>query len=332
MNKGYIKVVLALLCVARYMENVAFASEYAPTPSSSNEEYKRQLSSPPKKAKQKLSSAPKKINQRAHFIPIGFKQKEYFNPIGFKQKTCLNPIECKRQLSLKAKEAKHAEYIMAEALEIAKKHAIHTDDYKPYSKRNGEIVYFKKVNDTDIGKLVFTIPNPDNYGDIVNMLWDPNGEKKFNIVFAKGSISRIYNENLVIIQQIYNGTVWNVYYHAIAHKVELSEDETAILLVSSNMNDHNKFGDTNYINTIVESANSFTPDIDSDEDIRNGKLTKLYINLMVFFIKKEANVVKITHLCSIDHLGSPTIPQDNIRTMTAYKMLNFVELRDIFKK
>lgn len=84
--------------------------------------------------------------------------------------------------------------------------------------------------------------------------------------------------------------------------LQLSEDTTAIALVSSNINDHDRKNSKNYINPIVESANSFTPEIDSEEDIKKGKLSKTYINLVGFIIKKEPDCVKITYLISVSNI------------------------------
>ncbi|SCL91944.1 fam-a protein, partial [Plasmodium chabaudi chabaudi] len=280
----------------------------------------QQLNSEPNQITHQLNSEPNQVTQQAHFIPIGFKQREYFNPIEFKH-----------QLYLKSKEAEYAEYIMAEALDTAKKHAIHTNDYNLYYNKGGVFLHFKRVNDTDIGKLEFTIPNANNYGDIVKMLWDPNGEKGLNTEFIEGKVSRMYSKNLSIIQRRYKGDTWNRYYYAMANKVEVSRDETVILLVSSDMNDHSGFDFDDYINSIVESANSFTPDMDSEEDIREGKLAKFYINLIAFFIKKRPTDVKITHLSSIDHEIPTDDPEKVFRQMTANSMLDIVKLRDIFK-
>ncbi|SCL83559.1 hypothetical protein, conserved, partial [Plasmodium berghei] len=52
MNKGYIKIALALLSVAGYMQNMAFASDSTPSPNSPNEEAIQQLYIDPKEAKQ----------------------------------------------------------------------------------------------------------------------------------------------------------------------------------------------------------------------------------------------------------------------------------------
>ncbi|SCL92976.1 hypothetical protein PCHCB_000546700 [Plasmodium chabaudi chabaudi] len=160
------------------------------------------------------------------------------------------------------------------------------------------------------------------------MLWDPNGEKKFNRVFVEGSFSRVYNKQLAIIQQRYLGLVWDRYYHALASTYQLSKDETAIVLTSSDMDDNN-YDDVKYVNPIVKSANTFNPIIES-EDIRN--LTKMHANLVAFFIKKEADGIKITHLCSMNYDFSSGDKQQRLRELIANKMFSAVNLRDVINK
>ncbi|SCL87841.1 hypothetical protein, conserved [Plasmodium berghei] len=207
MNKGYIKIALALLSVAGYMQNMAFASDSTPSPNSPNETSKEILDNDSEDDIQQSSSNPKEVE---HLL--------YDDP----------------------EEAIKAADIMTEALDFAQKHAEHTNDYKEYSKQDGVVLYFKKFKDTEIGKLELTIPNPDSYDDVVNILWDPNGAKNFDDKFIKGTIRRVYNKNLVIIQQLYKSLIrsWQRYYHALANKIELSKNKTAIVLVSSDMNDH----------------------------------------------------------------------------------------------
>ncbi|CAD2084422.1 fam-a protein [Plasmodium vinckei lentum] len=279
MNKGYIKVVLALLSVTGYMQNLAFASEQDPSTNSSNGTSTQVLSANPEEAKQ-------------------------------------------------------AAAIMADALNIAKKHAKHTKEYTVYDKLDDVTLYLKEVNGDEIGLLEFTIPNPDSYANVVDLIWNPNGAVHIDEKFIEGSTPQTYNENLVIIQQRYKSVLGNSqrYYHALAGKFELSENETAIVTASSNMNDHDGYyTNSKYVNPIVESINSFCPEIDSQEDIRKGKLYKMYINLMAFFIKKEPKGVKITHLSSVDaNVGWPLSLAAGKAKAT--KMFNFVKLRDIFKK
>ncbi|CAD2111718.1 fam-a protein [Plasmodium vinckei petteri] len=279
MNKGYIKIALALLSVASYMQNIAFARNTI----SNNK--------PPSNENIPLPASPE--------------------------------------------EAKQAADIMADALAIAQKHAQNSEDYKLYSKEdNGAILYFKKINETEIGKLDLIIQNPDSYADVVSMIWDPNGAKNFDNTFIEGSVPQVYNENLVIIQQRYKSAIgsWQRYYHAIANKVELSKDETAILLVSSDMNDHDGYCDKKYVNPIVSSANSFKPDINSQEDIRKGGLSKMYVNLVAFFIKKEEDSVKVTYISSVDPNVPWYVPGVAIKKALVKKFINMIKLREIFKK
>ncbi|CAD2111622.1 fam-a protein [Plasmodium vinckei] len=279
MNKGYIKIALALLSVASYMQNIAFARNTI----SNNK--------PPSNENIPLPASPE--------------------------------------------EAKQAADIMVDALAIAQKHAQNSEDYKLYSKEdNGAILYFKKINETEMGKLDLIIQNPDSYADVVSMIWDPNGAKNFDNTFIEGSVPQVYNENLVIIQQRYKSAIgsWQRYYHAIANKVELSKDETAILLVSSDMNDHDGYCDKKYVNPIVSSANSFKPDINSQEDIRKGGLSKMYVNLVAFFIKKEEDSVKVTYVSSVDPNVPWYVPGVAIKKALVKKFINMIKLREIFKK
>ncbi|WBY60004.1 fam-a protein [Plasmodium yoelii yoelii] len=272
MNKGYIKIALALLSVAGYMQNMAFATEYASSPDSSNETSKQVL---------------------------------YNDPEEDKQQSSVTPKEEEGLLYDDREEAIKAADVISEALAHIHKHIGNSNEYKLYSKEDdGARLYFKKFKDTEIGKLELTIPNPDSYEGIVNMLWDPNGAKNFDNSFVRGTIRRKYNKDLLITQQRHKSglNAWKGYYHALAGKIELSEDKTIIVLVSSDMNDHDGGGNKEYINPIVESANSFKPDINSEADIRKGKLSKLYVNLVSFFIKKEPDCVKIIYLISVSNI------------------------------
>ncbi|CAD2111716.1 hypothetical protein YYG_04465 [Plasmodium vinckei petteri] len=241
-----------------------------------------------------------------------------------------------------SEEANHAADVMAEALVFAYKHVQNTKLYKLYLKEDeGATLYFKRVNNIDIAKLELTIPNPNSYDGIINMLWNPNGEKNFDSSFIKGSFSRIYNKNLVIVQRRYKNSLGSgqIYYHALANKVEPSKDKTIIVMTSSDMNDHDVkplkkyvYPIIEYVNPIVEYVNSFKPHIDSEDDIRNGRLSKMYVNLVAFFIKKEADCVKVTYVSSIDYNASSYVSQYAVKNTTIKKILNIIKLRDIFKK
>ncbi|KEG03307.1 hypothetical protein YYE_02241 [Plasmodium vinckei vinckei] len=292
MNKRQIKITLALLSVVGYMQNIAFANENILSTDSSNEESKQLLSPDIEELEQLLSPDIEELEQ---LLSPDIEELE--------QLLSINSEDVERLLCTDPNEAKQAEDVAAEALAHLQYHAENTDDYYLYSKEDDEaIIYFKSFNGTDIGKLDLIIPNPDSYDDLIKMLCDPNSGKYFDESFIKGNIFRIYNKNLGIVQQRYKMAMWITYYNALAKKVELSRDETAIIIVSSNMNDHDKKNNKDYINPIVESANSFKPDIDSEEDIRNGKLSKVYINLVGFIIKKESDYIKLTYIISVRNI------------------------------
>ncbi|VEV58356.1 fam-a protein [Plasmodium vinckei vinckei] len=234
MNKGYIKITLALLSIVGCMQNIAFASETAATTNSLNKEYNQQL---------------------------------YIDP----------------------KEAKQAATVMAEAL---------------------------------------------SYADIVNKLWDANSAKNFDDELIRVRVSQTYNPNLQIIRRQYKSSIMGLqrYCYSLVNKVELSKDETAILLVSSDMNDRSDLGYTNYINPIVESANSLKPNINSQKYIRTGGLSKMYANLAAIFIKKEEECVKVTVLGSIDPNTPSYVSKDAIKNDLVKKFINMIKLREIIKK
>ncbi|CAD2097674.1 fam-a protein, fragment [Plasmodium vinckei brucechwatti] len=77
------------------------------------------------------------------------------------------------------------------------------------------------------------------------------------------------------------------------------EERTIIVIASANINDGYP-SNKEYKNTIVESANSFKTDIDSEDDIRNGQLEKKILNIAGYLIEKFRKCVEITYIESID--------------------------------
>ncbi|SCL97966.1 Acidic phosphoprotein precursor PCEMA1, putative, partial [Plasmodium chabaudi chabaudi] len=113
--------------------------------------------------------------------------------------------------------------------------------------------------------------------------------------------ARVYNPNLVIIQQRYKKKCGSSqkYFYALVKKTQISEGTTVIVMTSANINDHNP-SKKEYKNTIVESANLFTTDINSEEDIRQGKLKKAFVNLAGYQIQKRGDRADVTYIESID--------------------------------
>ncbi|SBW38089.1 hypothetical protein PBNK65E_000491300, partial [Plasmodium berghei] len=73
---------------------------------------------------------------------------------------------------------------------------------------------------TDVEKIQYIIINQNEYNEIINMLWGPNYKKLFNNGSVK--IVRVYNPNLVMIQQRYKKKFGRrqKYFYALATKVE----------------------------------------------------------------------------------------------------------------
>ncbi|CXI14826.1 fam-a protein [Plasmodium berghei] len=293
MNKIYMKTVFALLSLFVYASNKSIASDpFLRKPTSDNI----------------ISTFPNGISEDI------YKQNE--------ELICTNTEETKK-----------AEEIMKDAVTILQKHAQNEEDYSLYHKYDeGANVYFKKHEDTDIGKLELKIRSPDNYNDIVKILWDPNGAKHFDVNFINGKIVRIYNPNLVMVQFRSRSLVGlaQEYLYALAHKVEISENETIIVHASADINDHNDTYEYSYRNTILKSANSFQTEIDSEDDIVKGEIIKTYINLSGCIIKKEDEYVNLTCLNSID-VEFPNMKDLILKVVKSAKMATLANLRATFE-
>ncbi|VEV55384.1 fam-a protein [Plasmodium vinckei vinckei] len=168
------------------------------------------------------------------------------------------------------------------------------------------------------------------YDDIVKILWDPNGAQQFDGNFINGKFVRIYSPNLVMVQLRSRSLVGlaQEYLYALAHKVKVSENETIIVHASANINDHNDTYEYGYRNAILESANSFQTEIESEEDIRNGEIVKTYINLFGCIIKKEDDCVNLTCVNSID-VESPNMEDLILKVVKATKMAALTNLKNI---
>ncbi|KEG00173.1 hypothetical protein YYE_04978 [Plasmodium vinckei vinckei] len=70
---------------------------------------------------------------------------------------------------------------------------------------------------------------------------------------------------------------------------------------SGNINDHNPSKKA-YQNTFIKKANSFTTDIDSEEDIRKGKLKKTFVNIAGYLIEKSKWHVDIAYVESVSNM------------------------------
>ncbi|CAD2102623.1 fam-a protein [Plasmodium vinckei brucechwatti] len=202
-------------------------------------------------------------------------------------------------------ETKNADKVMEEAIEHLKHYAINADGYK--TNGNGlehNMFYFKKkckVNNVTVDKIIYTVDDPDMYESTIHQLWDPDIINLIDNIDTKTKIVRVYSMNLVMIQQLYKN--WQggheKYFYALATKVQLSKDTAIIAMTSANIIDHHP-SDKEYKNKIVKKANLFTTEIDSEDDIRNGKLKKTYAHLAGYYIQKHNDHVNVTYISSTD--------------------------------
>ncbi|CAD2092370.1 fam-a protein [Plasmodium vinckei lentum] len=261
MNKFYIQHVFFLLSIFVYANNEALASE----PNIKN-----------------YNKVP--LSTFTHPTPEELYEKN-------KHLLCTNP-----------EEAKQADKLMNEALLHLVYHAKNEDDYKPHrSKLPFQTVVHKKKHEdiTDVLRIKLEVSDPNQYNYSINKVWNPNSPNSFNTGSVK--IVRVYNPYLVMIQQRYEQKKGfrQKYFYALAKRAEISEDQAIIVITSANINDHNP-SDKQYENTLIKSANLFKTDIDSEDDIRDGKLQKVFVNLAGYLLEKKHDHIDATYVESID--------------------------------
>ncbi|SCL89831.1 fam-a protein [Plasmodium chabaudi adami] len=322
MNKFYIQFVLFLLIISLYVNNKTLATESAPGKATKIKSKNSHVTVSVYMNDNPLAteSAPdiaKKIKSKDRYATVSV----YMNdkplptepapgkPKKIKPKDRYATSEeiyekNKHLLCTNPEEIKNAEKLMNEAVEHLKYHATCKKGYKAISHivRN-HMVFFKKKHqgDTDVVKATYRKKDSNRYNQVVGKLWDPDIIDLLDYNYTKRKIARVYNPNLVIIQQRFKKWLWSheKYFYALAKKVQLSKYESIIVMTSANIIDHHP-SDKEYKNTIIESANSFTTEIDSEDDIRSGKLKKTFVRLAGYLIQECQTYVGITFISSID--------------------------------
>ncbi|SCL88860.1 fam-a protein [Plasmodium chabaudi chabaudi] len=292
MNKFYIQIVLFLLSISIYVNNKTLATEPDPGENTKPEpEY--------------CCVTPEEIyEQNKHLL-------------------CTNP-----------EETINAEKLMNEAVTHLENHINDKDSYEicKWKARKDTTCRKKRLEGNTIVQRVnfqyfhsnkVSINEQYNYNEIINMLWDPDLANNFNNGSVKRKIERVYNPNLIMIQQRYKS--WfggrEKYFYALAAKFDISKDKAIIVMTSANIIDHHP-SKKEYKNKIIENANLFTTEIDSEEDIRKGKLEKIFVNIAGYLIEKKGLCVNITHLESIDgHIskGQELIIEKSLNKFFHYK-------------
>ncbi|CAD2109162.1 fam-a protein [Plasmodium vinckei] len=263
MNRFYIQIVFFLLSFSVYLNNETLATN--PDPGMA-----RKI----KTKSKKYCDTPEEIHkQNKHLL-------------------CTNPNEITNAIKLMNEAATQLEY-----------HAKNKEGYKlrvPYIDNNRSFS-IKKHEGTIVQRTNFQYYLSSKYNEMINMLWDPALANHFNNGSVKRKIVRVYSPNLVMIQQRYKN--WfggrEKYFYALAAKVDVSKNTTAIVMTSANIIDHNP-SKKEYKNKIIENANLFKTEINSENDIRNKKLKKTFVNIAGYLLEKTSAYVNFTYLESID--------------------------------
>ncbi|SCL86616.1 fam-a protein [Plasmodium chabaudi adami] len=266
MNKFYIQIVFFLLSVSVYLNNKTLATEPAPENATKT------------KSKNSYATSEEIYENNKHLL-------------------CANP-----------EEALEVEELMEEAVTHLEMHATSKDDYKnlmgnPYCNLD---VYEKKYHDdTIVLKFHYILHDPNKYNETIGEFWDPDCINFLDHAHTQRKIIRVYSPNLILIQQRYKRSRYDrqKYFYALVRKAQISEEKAIIVMTSANIIDHHP-SKKEYKNTIIESANSFTTEIDSEDDIRKGKIKKMFVNIAGYLIEKNDNQVDITYIKSIDENGS----------------------------
>ncbi|SCL82639.1 fam-a protein [Plasmodium chabaudi adami] len=220
--------------------------------------------------------------------------------------------------------------VMDEAVTLLRHHAANKDDYSLYHSEKNANLYFTKPGNPEAGKLSIIIQDPNKYDDIVTLLSHPNGAKYFDESFISGKISRLYNTNFALLQQRYKGRIGSLkkYFYALMKKVNVTSKETIIAYVPTDINDNTNSNNKNY-NTVLKKANSLKIDINSEEDIRSGKLKKTFSNVFGYIIKKEIDHINITYVKFVE--GSYSIlPKWLNKMLRGLKILKLTKLINLF--
>ncbi|VTZ78714.1 fam-a protein [Plasmodium yoelii] len=294
MNKFYIQILFFLLIISLYGNNKALATEVAPKTGAKPKSirYTKPKSIRYTKPKSKKHEKPKSKKS----YPANDNTEEIYE----QNKHLLHPD---------IMEHINARNFMRDALVQLEYHANSRAYYKLFCRNyDYHMLFYKKKfrGHTKIQKVEYIIDDPNQYNEIINEVWDPNSDNYFYAGSVKRKIVRVYNRNLVMIQQRCKQWSWSreKYFYAIAAKYKISENKTIFVMASANIIDHNRKNNKYFENEIVESANIFQAEIDSEDDIRNGELKKMFVNLSGYIFEKRKNHIYITYVDSNDEHGS----------------------------
>ncbi|CAD2105810.1 fam-a protein [Plasmodium vinckei] len=134
--------------------------------------------------------------------------------------------------------------LMNEAARHLEYHATIKNDYKymgAYPDYNLNFYEKEHKDHIKVGKFQYIVRDTNKYNETIDEFWDPDCINFLDYKNTKRKIVRVYNPNLVMIQQRYKA--WFLdrekYFYALAAKFNVSENKTIIAMTSANINDHN---------------------------------------------------------------------------------------------
>ncbi|CAD2110864.1 fam-a protein [Plasmodium vinckei petteri] len=308
MNKFYIQIVFFLLSIFICVNNITLAT--VPTPKKKDNKTIATVPTPKKKDNKTLATAPD-IGIARNIKP----KKCWDTPKEIYEKNkdllCTNPNEIAIAVKLMNEAARHLEH-----------HATCKDGYKPrrWNWELNNVLFKKKHGNTVVQKMNVKYYHVHTYNEITNILWDPALANKFNNGSVKRKIVRVYNPNLVMIEQSYKSWfgIRQKYFYALAAKFDISEEKTIIVMTSPNINDRNSKNKKQYLNPIIENANVFKTQINSEHDNRNGIWKKTFVNIAGYLLEKTSAYINITYLESIDGHTSKYKDLINVRNLNNF--------------
>ncbi|CAD2102764.1 fam-a protein [Plasmodium vinckei lentum] len=311
MNKFYIQIVLFLLSVSVYLSNKTLAAELNPGNATSLRSIPDKDTSDEvyNKHKRLLCKNHKETAQAIEFMNEAVTKLEYYAELAKNKKSG----RINSSISMDSCKEKHED------------HTNNNESGRRDSNTSANSCEKKEEEEDPINKYVlkfnFQIDDPNKYNRIINKLWNPDYSNSSNHPNPSNhprssnhpnssdphetitKIVRVYNPNLVMIQRRFTDWIWKrqKYFYALVKKVQISENKTIIVMSSAKINDNSK-DNTDYKNPIIESANLFETEIDSEDDIRNGTISKTYVNISGHLIEKKKTCVDVTYVMSINGL------------------------------
>ncbi|CAD2095794.1 fam-a protein [Plasmodium vinckei] len=325
MSKFYIQIVLFLLSISVCLNNTTLAADPSPKKASQKVLNKASNEVPNKAPNNVPNKVPNNVpNKAPNNVPNKAPNKSPNNvPNEIPGLISKNPyptaeeiFEEKKQLLCEdPEETINAGKLMDEAVVHLAYHAANKDGSEPSKSDTGSSSLSHKKKDENTPKILKANRKFHHlymYNDIVNMIWNPENIKFYineSSISDKANITRkivrVYDPNLIMIQQRYTkgSKGGQKYFYALVKKAHISEDTTVIVMTSVNTNDKDSSNEK-HKNTIIENANLFKTSIKSEEDIKQGKLKKVLVNIAGYLIEKIKNDIHITYIESINEENS----------------------------